>query len=128
MRDLKSNINAETVLASADHVAVAQTSTGLDLKGYNSVAFIIEVGTITGGSVTPKLQESSDNSTWTDVDALEVVGTLSALATNTNQKVSYNGIKRYVRVATTIVATVTAATYGVIGVRGNPAEAPVAVA
>jgi hypothetical protein len=129
MRDLKSNINATTALVSADYAGSDQDSAEVDLQGYDSVAFILEVGTITAtGTVTPALEHSdTSGSGFEAVPANEVVGELADLATDTNQKVSYNGIKRYVRLSTTETGTVTAATYGVLEVRGRPEDAAVAV-
>ncbi len=127
MRDLKSNINVSTALASADHTDTDQDSAEVDLQGYNSVAFVLEVGTITGaGTVTPTLEESdTSGSGYTTVADNEVVGTFTDLATDTNQKVSYNGIKQYVRLSTTVTGVISAATYGVLEVRGNANNAEV---
>ena len=128
MRDLKNNITASTVLASADQAATEKDSTEVDLLGFDAVAFIVEVGTITGaGSVTPAIEESDvSGSGFTVAAAGDVVGVGTLLVTDTNQKLSYVGIKRYVRLSTTVVATITAATYGVLAVSAKPHDAPVA--
>lgn len=127
MRDLKSNIDAVTGLASADNTDTEVTGATVDLQGFDAVAFVVEVGTITGaGTVTPKLEESDDGSTWSDVASAEVVGEFTALATDTNQKASYNGGKRYVRCSTVVAGVVSAATYGILNIKGCPTSAPVA--
>ncbi len=93
--------------------------TGIDLSGAldheNEVVFI--VGTISDGTHTPKVQESDDNSTWSDVASSGLVGTLSNLASNTNQRVKYIGIKRYIRAAVTVSGTTNGGKYAAIVVR-----------
>ena len=75
--------------------------TGLDLANYLDNLVVFNPGAITDGTFTPKLQDSADNSTWADVAAADQVGTLSALAANTMQSVSYIGSKRYIRAVIT---------------------------
>ena len=129
MRDLKSNINAITLHASADNTSTEVNSYAMDLQGFNAACILVEVGTITvsgAGAVLPVLQESADNSTWTAVTASEVIGAFTVLVTDTNQKISYNGIKRYIRVHCGVTATVSAATYGILGVHADTLTAAVA--
>lgn len=70
-------------------------------KGSNSLAVVFYFGLYTDGQWTPKLEESDDNSAWTDVAAADVIGTLSTVTSTSNDNViqacSYNGSKRYVR-------------------------------
>lgn len=44
-----------------------------DLKGFQSAFVVFDVDARTNGSQTLKLQESTDNSTWTDVAAADLV-------------------------------------------------------
>jgi hypothetical protein len=78
---------------------------GVDLANYGGNAFAFVCGANTDGTHTPKLQDSADNSTFSDVVAADQVGTLSALAANTIQKVSYIGSKRYVRAVITVTGS-----------------------
>jgi hypothetical protein len=55
------------------------SSTVIDLQGYKGALFLIDVGiggiTFTGtNSITFELQDSPDNSTFTDVDITKVIG------------------------------------------------------
>ena len=130
MRDLREQILPATVLASADHTTTNKVSASIDMQGFNAAAFFMEVGTITTtGSVLPKLQESVDDSVWTDVVLADLISdqgdgvALAALVTDTNVRFGYAGIQRYVRVATTAVTT-TAQTFGILAVQGEPATTP----
>lgn len=101
LTDDKGNFTLSTSLAPAARTATAN-GTGVDTAnhGVANVEFI--VGTITDGTHTPKIQESADNSAWSDVAAGDLVGSLAALASNVNQKVSYIGTKRYIRAVSTV--------------------------
>jgi hypothetical protein len=79
------------------------------------------VGTITDGTHTPKLQESDDNATFTDVAAGDLEGTFAVLATGVNQHVGYKGRKRYLRAVITVAGATTGGIYGAAIIR---AQAP----
>jgi len=125
MRDLKSNIGFDISLAPAARTASANGASS-DLKGYEGVAVVFLPGTITDGTHTPKLQESDDNSTFTDVAAADQLGTLAVLASSTAQKVGYIGIKRYLRAVVTVAGASTGGVYTGVIVRGVAAARPVA--
>lgn len=95
-------------LAPAARTASAN-GTGLDLKNVIENMFVFPCGTRTDGTHTPKLQESSDNSTFTDVAAADQVGSLVAMTSNTYQQVSYIGSLRYVRPVITVAGATTGA-------------------
>jgi hypothetical protein len=86
--------------------------TGADLAGYRGAICLWVVGTITDGTHTPKLQESNDNATFTDVVAADQEGTFAALATGVNQSVGYKGRQRYVRAVITVAGATTGGVYG----------------
>jgi hypothetical protein len=130
MRDIREQILPGTVLASADHTTTNKVSTSVDMRGFNSVAFFMEVGTITTtGSVKPKLEVSDDNSNWADAPLTDLItdagdgNPVPDLVTDTNVRFGYSGISRYVRAATTAVTT-TAQTFGILVVQGEPAQTP----
>jgi hypothetical protein len=125
MRDLKSNIGFDISLASAARTASANGN-GSDLKGFEGVVAVILPGTITDGTHTPKLQESDDNATFTDVAASDMLGSFVNIASNTAQKVGYIGIKRYVRLVSTVAGATTGGVYTGIIVKGVAAGRPVA--
>lgn len=71
---------------------------GVDLRGANSAHIEITTGTNTGsftGSVV--IQESDDNSTFTDAASADVIGTFDASVADTAGKIAYIGSKRYIR-------------------------------
>lgn len=124
MRDLKNVIDFATSLAPAARTATAN-GTGVDLSGYNGAVVFFYTGTITDGTHTPKLQESVDNSAFTDVAAADLEGTLAALASSTNQEAGYKGTKRYVRAVSTVAGATTGGVYSAIIVRGHAMKQPV---
>lgn len=100
-RDFVNSIDvASTILPAADRT-VDVTGSTVDLRGADSAAAIVHYGVITDGGFTAKLQESADDSTWTDVAAADQVGSFTealAASDETTQSVSYIGSERYLRV------------------------------
>ena len=124
MRDIKSNVDAVKSIDPATHNS-NQTGTGVDIRGYEAAMAVIYSGALTDGTHTPKLQESDDDSTYTDVAAVDLEGTLANISADAVQRVGYKGTKRYVRVFVTSNGA-TGAIYGVMILRGVPHHAPVA--
>lgn len=122
-RDFHNEFSASNSLTPAARTASAN-GTGIDLAGYRSAAVVFVVGTITDGTHTPKVQESDDNSSFSDVAAADQSGTLAALASSTNQEVSYIGSKRYIRAVSTVAGATTGGVYAAVVVRGTPVTAP----
>jgi hypothetical protein len=127
-KDLKSLINVQKSLAPA---AVTATATGsaVDTAGYESATVVLDVGTITDGTHTPKLTEcATTGGSYTDVAAADLLGSFAALATGVTQKVGYIGSKQFLKVVVTVAGS--PATGGVYGglivlshARHNPAGA-----
>ena len=136
MKDLRSNISVVQTIAPVAGAADATGATD-DLQGYESCTFVIDAGiegiTLSGSNMLQiELEESSDNSTWTDVSASTSVigatpdsngvvatfdadGEIPAVAT-----VAYIGDKRYVRVIANFSGTHgTATPYSVTAIRGH---------
>ncbi|MGM0882604.1 MAG: hypothetical protein ACQEXQ_16375 [Bacillota bacterium] len=124
MLDQKTKFDAQTILAPAARTA-SLNGTGVDLQGFEAATIVLHVGTITDGTHAVAAQESDDNTTFTAVAAADLIGTLSNLATNTNQRVGYKGTKRYVRVATTVSGATTGGVYGALVIRGLARKQPV---
>lgn len=87
-----------------DQYTAAANGTGVDLLGYESAAVEILTGAFGGTTptATAKVQESSDDSTYTDVADSDLIGATGntsgfALAASSVKTVSYIGSKRYVR-------------------------------
>jgi hypothetical protein len=130
MRDLISNIGPAVSIAPDGNRTATTNGSGVDLKGYESAAVLFQFGTVTDGTWTPSVEESDDNITFTAVAAGDLLGTLSAVTSSTDeaiQKASYIGGKRYVAaVVTETVASTTGAKFSALVVRGHPHSVPVA--
>jgi hypothetical protein len=96
----------------------------VDLAGYLSAIVVLLVGTITDGTHTPKLQESNDNASWTDVGAGDLEGSFANLASSTQQIVGYKGQKRFVRPVVTVAGATTGGVYGAAMLRGGAQQEP----
>ena len=113
-------------VSSVAPAAKTTTSTGssADLAAYEGAIALLMVGTITDGTHTPKLQESNDNSTFTDVVAGDLEGTFAALTTGVNQAIGYKGRQRYIKVVVTVAGATTGGVYGALVLRGDPHQTP----
>lgn len=95
------------VLSAPDVETSTVTGTGVDLKDYiGSLKVTQDVGTV--GGTTPtldgKIQESDDNSTFTDVTGLAFT---QVTATGNQQSIAVDtrAVKRYIRYVGTIAGT-----------------------
>ncbi len=125
MRDMKNNVDAVTSINPAAQTATINGA-GVDLRGFDSAMAVFHPGTMTDGTHTPKIQESDDDSTYTDVASADQQGTLAALASNTVQRAGYIGSKRYIRAVSTVAGATAGGVYGALVLRGSPHIAPVA--
>lgn len=119
MRDISNELIVATVHASTDNADTDVDSSSVDARDCNAVMFEFEVGTVTGaGSIVTSLEESADDSAWTAVASGDQVGG-GTIVTGTNQSVGYNGNAAYVRATTTVTGVISAATYGIVAVKGH---------
>ena len=128
MKDLYSGLGVIQALAPAV-VAATSTATAIDLQGFNSALVVVNTGAIAGsGDFTTKLQES-DTTTggdFEDVADADLIGAFPAsLEADSVVKVGYRGTKRYIRTVTTKNSGTSIAA-GIVVVKGDPADAPVA--
>jgi hypothetical protein len=99
--------NETLVGASVYPATVNETNTGLavDMIDGDGSCFAVQIiGTVGGTtpSLTGKIQESADNSTWTDVTG----ATFTAMtASNNVQTITFERTKRYLRHARTVSGT-----------------------
>lgn len=99
--------------------AGAKVGASVDMAGMKSCLFLISTGVFTAGteSLTPKLQESDNNTTWTDVPAAYVQSDApNVLAASFSYRLGYIGGKRYVRPAVVVGAVGTAAMLAAVAV------------
>ena len=122
-RDVHSLNKPTQSIASAAKTASTNGSAA-DLAGYNCAWVLFNVGVITDGTHTPKLQDSADNSTFADVAAADQAGTLAAFTSSTVQRVSYTGSKRYLRAVVTVAGATTGGVYGVTILAAQPRVLP----
>jgi hypothetical protein len=132
MRDLHSNLGPAQSLG-PKAVTTAEDGTGVDLAGFEGALAVLDCGTQAGTSSTFKLQESDDNSTFTDVADADIIGgtttkgTIAITTANDAQihKRGYIGAKRYIR---WILSAATAGNLPVSAnvIRGYPRHAAVA--
>lgn len=73
-------------------------SAGVDVSDKAGVTFDVFTGARTDGTFTPNIQESDDDSTWTEVDADRIIGAETAItAANTVVSIGVHPTKKYVR-------------------------------
>jgi len=127
MRDLASNISpAASIVAQA--VTATLNGAGVDLRGFDAAAVILDLGTFAGTTptATVKIQESDDNAAFTDVAAGDLIGGGQLATIDTTNDVAvyergYIGAKRYLRVAVTAIAgTSPSLPMSAMVVRGRP--------
>jgi hypothetical protein len=126
--DLVSHIDPAVTLAPAAKTASAN-GTGVDLAGYDSVMVEINAGAWTDGSHVFEVQESdSSGSGYTAVADDYLSGTEPTVSSGGTAsqiyKIGYKGIKRYLRVITTVTGTTTGAVYGASVLRGKSRVLP----
>lgn len=151
MRDVVSEVGSFfTGLTALPTIAATQTSPGVDLSTFDGCMIYILAGAWTAGSMTPVIQESPDNSTWTPVVATDLIAwsatsttsatpvklndanglptgnsqpnAITSAATAINQRVGYIGGKRFVRVVSTAAAF--SGGYDVVILAGRPRLMP----
>ncbi|MBT3921566.1 MAG: hypothetical protein HOF21_03225 [Nitrospina sp.] len=128
MKDLKNHIDVLASIKPAVYTA-SQNGTGVDLRGFDGAVCVFESGTVdntdTDETYSPKVQESDDNSTYTDVVAADLEGTLALMVDDQIQRVGYKGNKRYIRNVMTLSGTTPSFAGRASIVRGIPHQAPV---
>lgn len=103
-RDVRLELDTKVSVA-PQSIGGAVSGTGIDLAGAEAALIILNSGAATTPA-TVKVQESDDNSTFTDVADSDLIGTTGnpagvAQTASAVAKVSYVGTKRFIRVATT---------------------------
>lgn len=139
---------SENIKTTQTYVAAVTTAdqdtTGVDLRGYGAVAFLVDVGnsgdTLSGSvKIELEIEESADNVTYTDAANADVLDSVTGTNTGTFAVIDaptedstvfvgqYVGTARYARVVINVTGTHTNGTpIGVIACRFRPQTAPVA--
>ena len=98
------NIAISQSIAPGAHVIAATFSlvgTAIDVLGYSVLVTFAWAGFGAGSTVDVKLQDSDDNTTWTDVASGAFTQVTTATANSTIEK-AYTGGKHYLRVVATV--------------------------
>jgi hypothetical protein len=102
---MKDSYHESSVAASlAPQVFTATTNgSGVSVLGFKSALLVVNTGAIdTDGDFKISVQESDDDSTYTDVAAADLLGTLpGTLAASTSYRVGYIGKRKYARAVIT---------------------------
>lgn len=134
MKDLMNLIDVKNSISPASvSDNTAAVGTAIDRQGYDSVTYLINVGSVADADATfaVTMDESDDNSSWNAVAATDLIGTL-ALASfqfdsdNKVFKLGYKGAKRYTRLTITPSNNASAAVFGAVCVLGGAMLKPTA--
>lgn len=137
-RDLANNKKVSKVLGLSAKSGTDTEVNGdsIDMQGYDSVMFVLGFGaegdTLSGSvKVTPRLEESDNDSTWSTVAAEDLHGgdfTEIDEAADADQyyKRGYKGDKRYLRIVLALVGAHTSGTIaGATAIQGHAHAKPV---
>jgi hypothetical protein len=98
LRDMNSSLDVNESIR--PQVAAGNVNgQGVDLRGSDAAVIAVSIGAITGSAADAvvTLEESVDNSTFTDVATADILGVEPTLAANTAYQFGYIGEARYVR-------------------------------
>jgi hypothetical protein len=135
MRDQVSYLSFVSVLNGQAARTASANGASVDVMslngGNNALVFVAQAGVITDGTHVFKVQDSPDNSVWTDVAAAfiqapAVLQFTSGTAVGTMLKWGYIGQQRYARLVSTVSGTTTGGFYTAFAVLALPANAPAA--
>lgn len=105
MHKIQETVSITDALAAASRGAGTVTSTGIDLTDYKGdVLWHISRGNAGVGTLDAKVQESADNSSWTDVSPALAITQLTAAGTAKLAIRVRQATKRYVRISATVAA------------------------
>jgi len=133
MRELRANIKVEPVINPAAAITdnTVQVGTSIDHQGFDSKVYSMHYGAINdaGLSVTPLLEESDDDVTFTavadnDMNSTEAAETVDETADNTIRTLGYIGGKRYSRLTLTPAGNAADLFLSASCIQSNPWIAP----
>lgn len=143
MKDMHSGVKVQTAIAAAA-LSADNTPPAVDLVGFNAALIVLAIGaggiTFSGANkIEFKLTHSDDDSTYTAVDAGDVIGVTAvgaggivkaltaAHAAASSYRFGYVGGKRYIKLLADFSGTHgTATPIAAVAVLGQPHDAPVA--
>lgn len=136
MKDMHSNITVRRAISPVSVAdTTAQVSQIIDMQGYNSLEFVIAVGSIADADATfTVLVEDGSASDLTGGAAVadtflrgtEALASFQFDDDNEVRKIGYVGNQRYVRLTITPAGNASAALISAVAVLGDPMNGPVA--
>jgi uncharacterized phiE125 gp8 family phage protein len=104
---LSGNLTSYNSLAAGSHGvsaggAYTHLGTAVEVIGKQAVVFLRPINNGAGGTADTKLQESDDNTTWTDVTSGAFTQVTESNDTVIQEK-EYTGVKRYIRTASKVL-------------------------
>lgn len=123
MRDLHNNVVAAKAF-SPRNVNANGTLSGdsVDLRGFNSVEFVVGSGTITDGTHAVNVQHSDDGAAWSDAAAADILGSEPSFAATDDdavKQVGYVGSKRFCRIQLVSSGVTTGGLFGASAIRSR---------
>jgi hypothetical protein len=133
MFDLKNEIKVDKAL-SIGAISTNATTAGdaITFNGFGSLTFVIQSGSLTDGTYTPKITDSEDGTTYVEVtDATKLLGTIAnatfaATDDNKIKTIGYIGNKPYVKLSIVSTSVTSGGTLGATVIKGHPTSSPVA--
>ena len=131
-KDLKSNISMKVLHVKAQKTATASI-VGDEIADFRGACFLVDIGTYSADGLTVTLQESDNNSDWTDIADTDLdfngqdvsandIAIVTGLA-NSQIYVGYHGSKKYIGAVITDAADGDAVV-GVYLLKGYPKALP----
>lgn len=125
-QSMKETFDVAVSLAGTARTTTAN-GTSIDLQNFNAATAVVVPTAWTDGTHTLKLQDSPDGSSWTDVAAAQLDGSMPAISAGGGSptRVGYLGTARYLRAVTTVTGSpATGAVYTVLVLRGHARKLP----
>lgn len=117
-RDLKNRGTASGLFGAAIASNTTTNSSGLDTSDAKSILLIAHAILYTDGNYALNVQESDDDSTYTDVEAVNIIGTEGTIdADNEVFSIGVHPQKKYVRLQIVSTSVTTGATLGVVALK-----------
>ncbi len=126
MKDLHDNLDVVLALDPQD-TSSDTDGNSIDLQGYESVEFVCESEALASGETASfNVQESDNNSDWSDVDSGDMLGSEPSFDDSSGAnigQVGYIGNERYVRVQ--LVSPSTSRVFSAEAIKNNARHKPV---
>jgi hypothetical protein len=134
MKDLHNKIKISRAISPVSvSDNTAQVSQIIDRQGYESLEFIIGIGSVADADATFAVtMDEGDVANLSDASAVAAADLLGSYtdasfqfdSDNTVKKIGYRGSKRYVRLTITPSSNASAAVFGATAVQGHAAQNP----